>query len=65
MPSETERRPSLPDVERERQDRRLLKQIRDGRCMSDLRRTFNLSEDRIGKLAAKHGLTIAKGVGRR
>ncbi len=53
----------MPDVERVKQERRLVRAISSGRTLTQLMRAFRLSEARIKDVAKEHGLTIARGSG--
>lgn len=64
MPSEHSERTSMPETEKAKQDRRLLRAIKSGMHRTQLRE-LGVTDTRIDKLAAEHGLTIAKGMGRR
>jgi len=61
MPPELTERVGLSDVERERQDRRLIKAIKSGMTVTQLQRSYGATEARVKKLAADHGLTIVRG----
>ncbi len=66
MPSERTEREPLPEAEREKRDRRILRAIRAGRNMSEiLRASSGLNHRTVSKIAQEHGLTIAKGHGRK
>ncbi len=49
--------------ERDKLERRLLKQIKAQKPLRPLMRTFKLSETRIRRVAEEHGLTIVRGSG--
>ncbi len=51
------------DSERVKLERRLVRAIKSGRTMWQLRQSFKLSETRINTVAKEHSLTIAKGPG--
>ena len=53
----------MPNAEREKQDRRLIRAIKSGRSLTELMRAFDLGEARIVNLAKEHDLVIAKGKG--
>lgn len=57
----SEARTLMPDAERVKQDRRLIRAIKSGRSLAELMRAFDLGEARIVNLAKEHDLVIAKG----
>ncbi len=63
MPTTYSERQVMPDTERVKQDRRIIRAIKSGRSLAELMRAFALGEARIVNLAKEHGLTIARGSG--
>jgi hypothetical protein len=53
-------RESMPDREREKQDRRLISVIKSGMHYSKILATYRVTESRLNNLAKAHGLTIVK-----
>ena len=57
-------RAPMPNPEREKQDRRIVRAIRSGLCLAELLTVFQ-SEAQVRRVAKENGLTIARGRGGR
>jgi hypothetical protein len=63
MPWEPTERVGLPSDEKAKQDRRLIRAIKAGMCITQLQKSYGATEARVKKLAEEHGLTIKRGNG--
>lgn len=66
MPNERTERTPMPDLERAKLERRIVRAIQAGRNMTEICRTYaGVNHRMVTKIAIEHGLTIAKGCGRK
>ncbi len=63
MPWEPGERAPMSADEQAKADRRLIRAIKNGMCITQLQRSYGATEARVKKLAAEHGLTIRRGNG--